>query len=364
MKLKYDFFLVLVMCVAHSYAQTDTTHPEEEDYSQYENAGFADGGTKRYCTSKILDMSPQKLIFVGYDVQGNTLLEAASFYGINPNNPIDKEDIRINQTHGIRFGANIPVISRNSGIFQLGFNYAESRYNVTTFSKPPHPMSYWLKEYGLRTIGIQGTLFKPLNEKKFILAQAQADLNGDYTWQNKQSLKYLRYSGTVIYGWKKNDRLMYGFGLSRTYRVGDLNYIPVVLYNYTAPSRKWGVETVFPARLQVKRIFSPRSILSWGHELEGGSYRVNNTGRIALPYDNLEIRRGELRIRFMYERSLYRFIWLSVQSGLRYNWSYDVDHLPNGKEFFRGFFGKQPFIMENELSNTWFTQISINLVSP
>jgi hypothetical protein len=367
---KFNFTFLLVLCTVNIFAQTDTTQ-QEEDYSQYENAGFADSGTKRYCTSKILDMSPQKLITFGYDYQGAATLDAASF-AMAPGRLIffPGSMLNIRSAQGLRFGANVPVISRNSGIFQLGFNYAETRYDIEDPEK--HPMGTWLNNFGLRTVGLQATLFKPLNEKQFILAQAQADLNGDFTWKHPQdfeSLKfmnvsYYRYSGTIIYGWKKHDRLMYGFGLSRTYRVGDMNYIPVVLYNYTAPSRKWGVETVFPARLQVKRIFNTRSILSWGHELEGQSYRLNNSGAVNMGYDNLELRRGELRIRFMYERSLYRFIWLSVQSGLRYNWSYDVDQLPNGKEFFRGFFGKQPFIMENELSNTWYTQISINLVSP
>jgi hypothetical protein len=183
---KFSFTFLLVLCTVNIFAQTDTTQ-QEEDYSQYENAGFADSGTKRYCTSKILDMSPQKLIFVGYDVQGNSLLKAGSFYGINPNVPISEEEFGIDQVHGFRLGTNVPVISRNSGIFQLGFNYAESRYNLPTNSLSNHPLRYWLKEYGLRTIGIQGTLFKPLNEKKFILAQAQADLNGDYTWQNENS---------------------------------------------------------------------------------------------------------------------------------------------------------------------------------
>lgn len=363
MRWTYTCLLLLGLSSTQVYGQTDSTQQEEEDYSQYENAGFADGGTKRYCTSKILDMSPQKLITVGYDYQGAATLEAAPFSQapgsllLFPGNTLN-----IRSAQGLRFGANVPVISRNSGIFQLGFNYAETRYNIENPEK--HPMGTWLNNYGLRTIGIQTTLFKPLNEKQFILAQAQADLNGDFTWSHTQDLKYLRYSGTLIYGWKKHDRLMYGFGLSRTYRVGDLNYIPVVLYNYTAPSRKWGVETVFPARLQVKRIFNTRSILSWGHELEGQSYRLNNSGIVNMGYDNLELRRGELRIRFMYERSLYGFIWLSVQSGLRYNWSYDVDHLPRGNEFFRGFFGNQPFVMQNDLANTWYTQISINLVSP
>jgi hypothetical protein len=40
-----------------------------EDYSMYGEAELA-GGAKRFCTSKVFDLSPNKLISVGYDFQG------------------------------------------------------------------------------------------------------------------------------------------------------------------------------------------------------------------------------------------------------------------------------------------------------
>jgi hypothetical protein len=156
---------------------------------------------------------------------------------------------------------------------------------------------------------------------------------------------------------------MIGFGLARTYRVGELNYIPVMLLNWTAPNRKWGVEMLAPARAHVRKTLSARNILMFGYELEGNSYRVlrgdvNNE----LGY---ELRRGELRFRAVWETSMYQFIWMSLQAGYRYGYSFNVDNFaPSDKEFFRGFFGDQPYAQENEFKGTWYAQLSVNLVSP
>lgn len=106
-----------------------------------------------------------------------------------------------------------------------------------------------------------------------------------------------------------------------------------------------------------------------GFELEGNSYRVGNRNTVFADPTNsvveeLEIRRSELRFRMVYERQLIGFFWLSAQAGYRVNYSYNLDNVPDGTDFFRGFFGDQPFAMENTLTNPLYFNISINLVSP
>jgi hypothetical protein len=357
--MKY-WLLLLVFFPGFLFAQPDST-AAAEDYSQYENLDFADAGAKRYCTSKVLDLSPQKLISIGYDFQGPYKLEEAG----NRNTNFDFSS-------GERLQLNIPVVSRNSIIVQAGLNYAAQRYSGTADSTAV--LGRNLLDKGLNTLGLNLTVFKPLNEKRFLLFQGSSDLNGDYSFNKLLPLKYMKYSAALVYGWKMHERLMYGFGLSRTYRVGEMNYIPVFLYNYTAPNRKWGAEVLFPARAHYRRTFSSRSLLLLGYELEGQSYRMNIDGNF--PYQNFgnplspetlingaELRRGELRIRAVFERSIKNFIWISAQAGFRYNYSFNVDEVPSG-DFFRGFFGDQTYGMENLLGNSFYSMVSINLVSP
>lgn len=355
--MRYLSSLLFVLFIpAFAFAQPDSIATEEEDFSMYENLDFADAGAKRFCTPKVFDLSPAKLIWVGYDHQGAFGIDYDTLGSFNPGHS------HYNGAGGLRLGANIPVISKTNVVWQLGFNYARTAFNGDV-EAAVNPLDATLRANGLTTAGLNTTLFKPLGEAKFIIAQGAADLNGDYHFDNLTPLKYMRYSAAVIFGKKKNDRKMIGFGLSRTYRAGDLNYIPVMLLNWTAPNRKWGVEMLAPARMHIRKTLSARNILLFGYELEGNSYRVlRGDGSNPLGY---ELRRSELRFRAVWETSMYQFIWMSLQAGYRYGYSFNLDSFaPDDKEFFRGFFGDQPFAQENEYKGTWYAQLSVNLVSP
>ena len=355
---KLSSLLLLLVIPAWTYAQTDSTATEEEDFSMYENLDFADAGAKRFCTPKVFDLSPAKLISLGYDYQGSFGID----YGKASDSTWQSGLGNFSGAGGLRLGANIPVISKTNVVWQLGFNYARTAYSGEG-ETAVNPLDATLRSNGLTTTGIHTTLFKPLGEEKFIIAQGSADLNGDYYLDNFTPLEYTRYSAAVIYGKKKSDRKMIGFGLARTYRVGELNYIPVMLLNWTAPNRKWGVEMLAPARAHVRKTLSARNILMFGYELEGNSYRVLR-GDVNNPL-GYELRRGELRFRAVWETSMYQFIWMSLQAGYRYGYSFNVDNFaPTDKEFFRGFFGDQPYAQENEFKGTWYVQLSVNLVSP
>jgi hypothetical protein len=366
--ISYRILLVLLLCMSWGWlsAQTPDSTAQEEDlnFDEFDDFDFGEIEVKTYCSSKIIGISPQQLISLGYDFQG---AYDASFSGVGSfedGADVPQETYRINSTQGFRLAANIPVYSRNSLVVQLGANIWDLRYQ---FDQPEeqinNEVARSISENGLRTGGINTTIFKPFDETRFLLLQGSADLSGDYTLSDFQSLEYLRYSAAALFGWRKSDYLQWGVGLSRTYRVGEMNYIPVLLFNWTAKNSPWGVECLLPARAHVRYTFSPRNMLFAGFELEGQSYRINGVSE-TLDNQSLEIRRGEMRWRMMWQRQLTGFIWLQAQAGYRIDWSYNADTLDGGNEFFRGFFGDQEYAMLNDLMNPLYFNISINLVSP
>ncbi len=343
-------------------AQTDTTsiQAEEEDYSVYDNLDFVDEGVKRYAPAKIKGISPAKLITVGYDFQGQYDITADGYKSF-------KEQIAtVNSTQGLRVEANIPVISKNSLIVQVGARLWDINYDFDKPTSLANPLLKALHNNGLASVGLNSTIYKPLSEKSFLLVKVAADMNGDYAFNEPQNMRYTRYSVAALWGKRPTDYKQWAVGLSRTYRGGDLNYLPVVLFNWTSPTKKWGTEILFPARGHVRYTLNTRNMLFFGYEAEGYSFRIGNQvqAKPELDLDNLEIRRSELRFRFVYERQIKGFLWLSAQAGYRYNYSFNVDQLADGKDFYRGFFGDQKFIQENELTNPLYFNISINLVSP
>lgn len=361
-------FLILQFCfVLLTKAQQDTipSSNEEEDYSQYENVVFTDASVKRFCSPKIFNLSPQRFLSIAWDMQMPYNMEISPLGNYTDKDIVSTaETAKITYTGGLRLGANIPIISKNSVVWQMGANLWDIRYNVKNLAtnQSNNKVIENLDNRGLRTVGLNTTLFKPLNEKAFLLFQGSADLNGDYKYTEFQSLRYTRYSLAAIWGRRSHDRKQWGIGAARTYRVGEMNYIPVFMFNYTSANRKWGTEILFPARAHFRRTFNPRALLLAGYELEGNSYRL---GHLSDANKSLEIRRGEMRARLEFQRQISGFVWLSAQVGYRYNWSFNADYLDNnGQEFFRGFTGNQKYAMLNNLGNPLYFNIGFHLVSP
>ncbi|MEQ8625546.1 MAG: DUF6268 family outer membrane beta-barrel protein [Vicingaceae bacterium] len=363
LKLKTCLLLLsFIFSSAALFSQNDTTQTgieeDEEDYSLYDDLEFVDQSAKRFAPVKVSGKSPDQLFSIGYDFQGAYDITAAG------NDNVKESTQKVNSTHGIRFGANIPVISKNNIIVQAGLTYFNSQYEYANPETIEHPLHQTLNDNGLNTVDASVTVYKPYNETSFFLVRVAAGANGDYELGDFQPMKYNRYSVALLWGKKPNDNKQWAVGLSRTYRAGELNYLPVVMYNWTSVNRKWGVETLFPARGDLRYNFSPRSMLFAGFDLEGSSFRIGNNGELVGFPNDLELRRSELRFRLRYERQLIGFIWISAKVGYRYNYSFNVDRVPNGEDFFRGFFGDQEYAMENELTNPLFFNFSINLVSP
>lgn len=336
-----------VLLAGASYAQ-DTPAPAPADSLDFDSFGSADGKTvQTYATQKVAYLTPTKLISIGYELQGPFSIESAGPHRAGAASTELNQDV--DRYRGLRLGVNFPVISRSSFILNLGLTYwgTGTRINGAASSE-----LFTALNRGLRTTGVNGTVFKPFDDVHFMILQANADLSGNYRGFDDLDSKQLTYSGTAIYGWKRSDQLMYGLGVTRTYRAGQLLHIPVLFYNRTY-SPKWGVEAIFPARVNLRRNFGTSSLLQLGYELEGNAYYLGQT----TGGNEMYLRRGEMKPRITYERQLSGFWWVSAQLGYRYNWRYNVFTDQNPK-------GDNSPLFDNTLGNPVYFNISVNLVSP
>lgn len=345
MRISYFVVAALALATATARAQVTPAPPSPAapaaDSLDFAEFGDADGKEARtFATQKVLYLGPTKLISLGYEAQTGFDLTTT---GQTFDPPLTQE---VDKFRGLRLGVNAPVISRSNFILNLGLTYWNTSVGV-----PAAPGLWKALGRGLRSTGVNATVFKPFDNKHFLLLQASADLNGNYRSFDDVSSQALTYSGTAIYGWKPNDNYMWGLGLTRTYRAGQLLHIPVVFYNRTF-SPRWGVEAVFPARANLRRSFGTSSLLMLGYEIEGNAYYLG-------PVDGQDIflRRGELKPRITYERQLAGFVWLSAQVGYRYNWRFDGFTTQNPT-------GDDKPVYENTPGNPLYFNVSVNLVSP
>lgn len=324
-----------------SLAQEDTT--EVIDYAKFGDAE----GVKRYCNQKVINQLPQRIISLGYEYQGGFTMPGIRSSATTPTT----QDFNINRVSSLRAQVNIPVVSNTKIIWQLGANYWASRFDVEN----PGTNSFAQKLDGkaLTTTGINTTIFKPLNEKNFLIIQASADANGLFEGFSEITSDAITLSGAVIYGWKTSDRNMIGTGISRTYRAGQLIHVPVLFWNKTFNDH-WGMELLLPARGTVKYNFSPSNILQLGFELEGNQFLMNlpnsQNGKVFL-------QRGELKPRIAWDKKLTGFLWMSAQAGIRHNWRFDVMNQYDAREANQRYFA-------SNLGNPFYFNLSLNFVSP
>jgi len=233
----------------------------------------------------------------------------------------------------------------------MGANYWSSNFN---FEKPVNTQfGTYLNNHTMTSAGLNTTIFKPLNEKNFLIIQASADVNGlfhDFSAINKDALTV---SGTVIYGWKKSEKNMIGTGIARTYRAGQLIHVPILFWNKTF-NDKWGMELLLPARGFMRYNFSTFNMLQAGFELEGNQFwmPLSNTNN-----GEVFIQRGEFRPKVMWDKKLSGFVWFHAEAGMRYNWRFEVMNVYNGKKEAQRYF-------ESRLGNPLYFNIGFNFVSP
>lgn len=321
-------------------AQEDST--ETFDYSQFGDAE----GVKRYCTQKVLNQTPQRIVSLGFEYHGSFLMPGVP---VSPMLPAF-QDFNVSGVTALRAQVNIPVVSNNKIIWQLGANYWGSRFAVDAPGN--NAFAKHLNERFMTTAGINTTIFKPLNEKNFIIFQASADMNGVFQGFDNISSKALTISGTAIYGWKTSEKNMIGTGIARTYRAGQILHVPVLFWNRTFNDR-WGMELLLPARGHIRYNFSTSNILQLGFELEGNQFWMPSVGM----NNEVFVQRGELKPRIMWDKKINGFLWFNVQAGLRYNWRFDVmneyDARKDSELFFR-----------SRMGNPFYFNFSLNFVSP
>ncbi|KFD38188.1 DUF6268 family outer membrane beta-barrel protein [Schleiferia thermophila] len=362
------FLLILHPLLFKAQIITEESENDDEDEYDYSEVEYLGTPTKTYANARIFGLSPQRFFSLGWDVQlpyEMQFTELGTFQTDSSNLNFDAEKGLATYTGGLRLQLMTPVISNNRFLWQSMLNAWDVQY---TARKRSHEfwrdslahMTDTLDKYGLRTVNWVNTFYVPFDEKQFIIAQIQLDLSGNFSWLNPLEGQLL-YSGAVLYGQRPNDRKQWALGISRTYRAGGMNYIPLILYNWTSLSRKWGTEILLPARGHGRYTFSPRSMLLFGYELEGSSYRIN---QFSTEDVNFLIRRGELRFRLDYQRQIAGFWWLGVQAGYRVMYSFDADRLKKGQSDFFNLLRDHPYALRNQTDGAFYFNISINYVSP
>ncbi|RIY10045.1 hypothetical protein D0T11_10930 [Hymenobacter rubripertinctus] len=244
----------------------------------------------------------------------------------------------------------------------LGFNYDREEFQ---FQNPDNASFYRnLEDKGLKTVGTQLAVIRPVDEVHWYLARVKGELNGDYTSSELSIQDYLKMSGEFIYGWKRSPYLSWGVGAQVGYTFGRQSIYPVILYNRTFNPR-WGVESLFPARVTVRRNLNAKTLLFGGYTVDGMNYNIKLREPLANGLQTLILRETELKFRLRLEREIYDFLWFGIEGGYRYNVNFNaVDAASNERTLPQLFSGSRNRVVQNTLGTVPYASIEVFLVPP
>jgi hypothetical protein len=322
---KPAFFIAFLMCFSfNSIAQTPIK-PK-----------------KIYCNPIVLGAIPKKALSVQYEYQTRFATTYTEKYQLSPT--AVKQNI--NNVQNIRLGYYKTLIAKPKTFMTLDLGYWFSRFNINTRNTP---FERALDASNFHNISAATNIFKPLNQKNFLLINASVEVNGNGTSFKTIGAKNLLAGGAIIYGWKKGVTKMTGVGVLRAYRMGRVIHVPALLWNQNF-NAKWGIESLLPARALVRYAANKKTFLLTGFDLEGTQYSF---GSSSPALNNSFFQRGEIKTRIGIDTEIRKNIRLTANAGLRImgrmNWADNYD-------------GKL-LLVENDANTNLFVNVGLHVVN-
>ena len=246
-----------------------------------------------------------------------------------------------------------PLINKPQTKLVMGFNYELEEFNFKGLTESSYSLYRYLEDKNLKSIGLQLAYLHSLNERNFYLIRVKGELNGDYTRDNIDIADYLKATVDLAYGWKKTEDYSIGVGLQWGYTFGRQRVFPGVLFNKTF-NPKWGVESIFPANIRLRYNANEKTLFYTGYRLEGASYDIFADETELQRYNEIELRRTDIKGLLRMEREIYDFLWFAVEGGYRRYYRHRIfDEV-----------GSRDPLITNDIGGAGYVSVELYLVPP
>ncbi|WP_345108671.1 DUF6268 family outer membrane beta-barrel protein [Hymenobacter algoricola] len=315
---------------------------------------------QEFATPSVVGMGPSKGLVFHYE-------RVPRFNVASTGKVVGLKDFSSEATKNARFNVKgyIPMVNHPHLKLILGINYEREEF---AFRDSPTGYELYdnIEDKGLKTLGAQLAVIRPVNTVNWYIFRVKGELSGDYTSSELSVKDYLRVSSEFLYGWKRSPTFSWGLGVQLGYTFGRFSPYPALLYNRTFNSR-WGVEALFPARVTVRYNVAPNSLLFAGYSVDGLNYitklrtplqrnlenGMSDPGKTALR--TLELRETEVKFRLRWEREIYDFLWFGAEGGYRYNYAFDAFDRTNAD---------REKIIDSKLAGAPYASLELFIVPP
>jgi hypothetical protein len=244
-----------------------------------------------------------------------------------------------------------PIYIKNGTIRGLNFRYRHEKFRFADASKEDYKLFQELENNGLRSTGFDALLMKSDKKKRKITARLGFRLNGD-SFNEDNIFKFFKASFFAVRTHTKNKYTSYGYGISAGYDLGVPAAYPVFIYQHYF-NKHLSVDLNLPKKASLVYGFSDKTFLTWTTELSGASYHVARP--LLDGFNDLELRKSEIRSFLRFEQEIYDFLWFGAELG--------------GMQYLNFFVSKpldrrRDAIINLETTPAYFFKIGIFLVPP
>ncbi len=334
--MKSIHFLIFVLFSIHLMGQSNKT-------DSLKRVGVCDGNG--YCIPKIENLARPK----GISIVRQSILDYDIKTRFRDSSNTQREEISQNESLEIKL--KFPLVLKDKYRIYMGLFYKVEEFEFDEPQQLQNEFHQHIEDKPLRSIG--GTAYLDLRFKgrHYFYSRASFSLNGDY--DNGPALDYFRTSITSLYGTKASRSKTWGYGLSYSYRFGQLAIYPILHYNKQF-NDKWGFEVVLPVKTELRYRLNPKNYFYLINRLGGDNYVLSFD---QLSENNLFLGKSHFLSLLTYEREVYDFFWVTVSAGLRANINFNLteNNTLLGNE--------KPFI-ENQLNTAPLIRFGIFIVPP
>jgi len=267
----------------------------------------------------------------------------------------------VNSNRRIKLKFKVPVINKDHFKFAMGFRYSHEEFRFESPNELDYLFYQNLENKPLRSIGSDFYFMLPRKNNTFFALALNLSINGDYFQKSTSFFDYLKVSVAPVFGIKKHENLIYGFGFAYSYVFGDPSITPVITYMHTF-NKKWGIEAILPFEAKVRYNINPGSFLYAGAKIRGASYQVHLDDAILDDIRMVELRNSEMKLFVSLRQEISDFLWFSVNAGYRYNINFNIAD-SNHNRSATNFFGRE-YLLESNLDNAFFFNVSLDIVPP
>lgn len=216
-------------------------------------------------------------------------------------------DVEVNKRSAYKL--NLPLVMKKKTNVFLGLRYQQEEFEFRNIQFNRYPVYQRLEDRSLKSAGLRLYIQRKLDNNQQIMLRIGGDLNGDVI---KAHHHYLKHSYTFIYTKQKNEFTKIGGGLAFGYDMGVPLIYPLFIYeHYFNPH--FSMELALPKSVNFAYRPNDKCGLNLGLEVRGASYHLEN--EVLPEYEQVELRKSELRLAFRLERQIYDFIWFGAEIG-------------------------------------------------